>query len=270
MAEVGEITPWQTETPGERLFLIAYNIVKATAQPSIAEQTWMVSSNGLAEFFRLAVAMELTHRCLNASVDVMQARPSASAEAVLRELRTSVQLYGTGRSIGEVAEQSRLAAIAYIERKLPDGRKNAIHREGRHYCCWCGTYTSRGHGSETSDQATIEHLWPEFLGGTSVLENLTIACKNCNTDRQHAFTWAWFALQAMNEKLDSNGNLPRPIKLALGLHRLLRVAGGQTKFSRTPVSLKNASNILKGAIPKISLRKDKRYTFFEILQMTTD
>jgi hypothetical protein len=108
------------------------------------------------------------------------------------------------------------------------------------------------------------------LGGTSDLENLTIACEGCNKLRQHAFTWAWFALQAMNEKLDSNDKLPGPIMLALGLHRLLRVAGGRTKMSRTPVSLKQAAKILRGAIPKITLHKDKRYTFFEILQMSTE
>jgi 5-methylcytosine-specific restriction endonuclease McrA len=270
MAEVGEITPWRTETPGERLFLMAYDIVTTTAQPSIAAQTWMVSSHGLAEFFRLVVAMELTHRCLNASVEIMQVMPHASAEAVLRELRTSVQLYGPGRQIKEVAEQSRLAAIAYTESKTSDGTKNAVHRESRNYCCWCGTHTSRGQSPEKFDQATIEHLWPIFLGGTSDLENLTIACKSCNEDRQHAFTWAWFALQAMNEKLDSNESLPGPIRLALGLHRLLIVAGGQTKISRMPVSLKDASKILRGAIPTITLQKDKRYTFFEILQMSRE
>lgn len=270
MAAFGEIQPWQTETPGERLFLLAYGLAKSGVPVSLAEQPWMVSGQGLTEFLRLVVAMELTHRCLNASIEVVEANPGASSDAVMRELRGSVQLYGSGRVLGPITEQSRLAALAYVDRRLTDGRKNTTHREERQYCCWCGAHTSRGSSASNTDQATVEHLWPEFLGGTSIAENLTIACKDCNLARQHAFTWAWFGLQACNEKLDANGRLPRPIYLALALHRLIRVASGQTKLSRNPISLKDASKILKGAMPQVSLHPDRRYTFFEILQMSTE
>lgn len=270
MAVLGEIHPWQAETPGERLFLLAYNLAKSSVPMSLAEQPWMVSGQGFSEFLRLVVAMELTHRCLNAAVEVLEANPSASSDAVMRELRGSVQLYGANGVLGPIAEQSRLAALAYVTRKLTDGRKNTTHRDEKQYCCWCGTHTSRRPDGSQTDQATVEHLWPEFLGGTSIAENLTIACQECNSARQHAFTWAWFGLQACNEQLDARGRLPRTIYLALGLHRLMRVASGQTKLSKAPISLKGASKILKGAIPQVSLRKDRRYTFFEILQMSTE
>jgi hypothetical protein len=264
MATFGEIRPWQTETPGERLFLLAYDLAKSGVPALVTEQPWIVSGQGLNEFLRLVVAMELTHRCMNATMEVVETNPHVSVDAVMRELRGSVQLYGSERVLGPIAEQSRLAALAYLDRKLTEGRKNATHREERQYCCWCGTYTSRGVG------ASVEHLWPEFLGGTSIAENLTIACQECNSARQHAFTWAWFGLQACNEKVDANGRLPREIYLALALHRLIRVASGQTKMSRTPTSLKSASKILKGAIPQVSLQLDRRYTFFEILQISTE
>lgn len=267
---LGEVKPWQTETPGERLFLLAYDLAKAGVPTSLAEQPWMVSGQGLSEFLRLVVAMELTHRCLNASVEVIEANPGVSSDAVMRELRRSVQLYGPNHVLKLVAEQSRLAALAYVERNLTVGRKNATHREERHYCCWCGTHTSRTSSGSQKDQSTVEHIWPEFLGGTSIAENLTIACKECNSARQHAFTWAWFGLQAYNEKIDANGRLPRRIYLGLALHRLIRVASGQTKLAKGPISLKSATKILKGAIPEIKLHKDRRYTFFEILQLSTE
>ena len=270
MAVFSEIQPWQTETPGERLFLLAYGLAKSVIPTSLAEIPWVVSGQGISEFLRLVVAMELTHRCLNAAVEVIEANPDASSDAVMRELRDSVQLYGSNRALGPITEQSRLAALAYVNRKLTDGRKKATHRDERQYCCWCGTHTSRRSGGLQTDRGTVEHLWPEFLGGTSIPENLTIACKDCNSARQHAFTWAWFGLQACNEKIDSDRGLPRSIYLALALHRLIRVASGQTRLSRSLISLKDASKILKGAMPQVSLRSDRRYTFFEILQMSTE
>jgi hypothetical protein len=271
MGAFGAIQPWQTETPGERLFLLAYELAKSAVPTPLSEQSWMVSGQGLAEFLRLVTAMELTHRCLNVALEILQASPSASPDAVMRELRGSVQLFGSDGALSPVAEQSRLAALAYLDRNLSTGRKNSTHRDEKQYCCWCGTHTTRrpGGGSH-ADQATVEHLWPEFLGGTSDAENLTIACKDCNSARQHAFTWAWFGMQACNEMLDANGRLPRPVYLALALHRLILVASGQTRMSRTPTSLKGASRILKGAIPQVSLQKDRRYTFFEILQMSKE
>lgn len=269
MAALGEVRPWQTETPGERLFLLAYELAKSGLPSTTSDHAWIVSGQGLSEFMRLILAMELTHRCLNAAVAVVDTNPGASPEAVLRELRGSVQLYGTQTSLGSITEQSRLAALAYVDRKLTDGRKNATHRDEKGYCCWCGTHTSRDPAAG-SGQATVEHLWPEFLGGTSTAENLTIACYGCNTARQHAFTWAWFGLQGCNEKLDSKGRLPGHVYLALALHRLITVASGQTKMSRTPTSLKGASKILRGAIPKVVLQPDRRYTFFEILQLSAE
>lgn len=270
MAALGEIRPWETETPGERLFLLAYGMVKPVIPLLLTDQAWVVSGEGLSEFLRLVAAMELTHRCLNAAVEVVEANPHASAEVFRRELRTSVQLYGSDGALGPITEQSRLAAIASVDRKLSDGKKNATHRDEKGYCCWCGTHTSRSKGAPATDQATIEHLWPEYLGGTSIAENLTIACKDCNSARQHAFTWAWFGLQGCNERLDANKRLPRPINLALALHRLMRVASGQTKISRTPTSLKTALRMLRGAMPKVTLQPHKRYTFFEILQLSTE
>lgn len=120
-------------------------------------------------------------------------------------------------------------------------------------------------GTPPHSKSTVEHLWPEFLGGTSTPENLAIACQYCNTTRQHAFNWAWFATQAINEKLDANGALPREILLALALHRLIKVASGQTALSESRMSLKDAVRLLKGAIPRLELEPKVRYTFFEIL-----
>lgn len=270
MAEIAEIKNWETETPGERLFLLTYDLVKQSVAPFPAQRSGFVSGSGLTEFLRLVAAMELTHRCLNAAVRILETAPQASSDSIKRELRSSVELYEANGVMAPLAEQSRLAAIAYLDQKLTVGKKNKTHRDEARYCCWCGKHTSRTKGADADDHATVEHLWPEFLGGTSIDENLTIACQACNSARQHAFTWAWFGLQGCNEKLDSNQKLPRQLYLALGLHRLIKVASGQTRVSQRPVTLKTASKMLRGAFPEVKLDPGRRYTFFEILQLATE
>jgi HNH endonuclease len=270
MASISEIKPWATETPGERLFLLAYDLIRNTMPPPLADQSWAVSAAGLSEFMRLTAAMELTHRCLNAAVMSLTVNRHCSTETIRRDLRSSVELYEADSVLSPLAEQSRLAGIAYVDQKLSIGRKNLTHKQEKPYCCWCGRHTSRSKQMSAPDFATVEHLWPEFLGGTSIEENLTIACYSCNCARQHAFTWAWFALQACNVELDANASLPKQIYLALALHRLMRVASGQTRISRTQVSLKDAAKMLRGAIPSVTLQPSRRYTFFEIFHLSSD
>lgn len=271
MAAIGEIGPWMTETPGERLFLIAYNLVKDIGQSIPLSNSWIVSTDGFSEFIRLVAAMELTHRCLNVAVETISENQFSSVERITQELRRID--VGQGISNGALrtlAEATRLAAIAYVNQKLTDGQKNRTHKNEKPRCCWCGTHTTRAKNNSNDDTATVEHLWPEYLGGTSVEENLTIACKACNTARQHAFTWAWFALQSCNEELDRHNRLPRHIYLALALYRLMRVAAGKTRISRNLISLKEASTMLKGAVPEVVLQPNRRYTFFEILSLSTE
>lgn len=272
MATIGELRPWATETPGERLFLYAYDLMKDSVLQVQADQSWIVSAAGLCEFMRLVAAMELTHRCLNTAIGSILVNPQSSPLAIRRELRTSVELYVGEAMLGLLSEQSRLAAIAYLDQKLSSGKKNLTHRQEKPYCCWCGRFTSRAKQATAAgpDVATVEHLWPEYLGGTSTEENLTIACQSCNSARQHAFTWAWFPVQACNEELDANNSLPKQVYLALALHQLMRVASGQTRISRNAVSLKAASRMLRGAIPKVNLQPSRRYTFFEILQLSAE
>lgn len=270
MATISNIARWIPETDGERLFLAVYQFVAPSVPALLEGQSWLVSSAGLTELCRLIAAMELTYRCLNVSVDLYEANEQASIDALMHRLRLVVGLHQRVDATMQIAQSARLAAFAYINRKLTAARITEVHRDASKICCWCGTPTSRKKGTPSQSKATVEHLWPEFLGGTSTPENLAIACEDCNTARQHAFNWAWFATQAINEKLDANGALPREILLALALHRLIKVASGQTALSYSRMSLKDAVRLLKGAIPRLDLEPKTRYTFFEILNHATE
>lgn len=269
MASFSELHPWDPETPGERLFLALYDLVREDVPDLFVGRDWFVSVNGLSEFLRLTAAMELTHRCLNAVGEHLQVSPSAPVSAILQLLRSSVEMYGHGPTTLRIAELTLQAGLAALEKHFTPHRIDKIHRESSR-CCWCGKAVSRKQGTAEGSIATIEHLWPVFLGGSSSQANAAVACDSCNGARQHAFSWAWFAVQGFNEKLDKNQNLPRNVRLALALHRLMRVASGRTRVSRTAVSLKTAAQMLKVVEPKVQLEQDRRYTFFELIQFSEE
>jgi hypothetical protein len=265
MAEITNLKPWATSTVGESLFLFAYNLVASTLIRPEHELSWLNSSLGMNEFFRLTSTMEIVHRCLNTAVPLIKITPDISSVKIAGELQTTLQTRSINGSTLKLAELTRLSALAYVNRNLPEGLANSIHKTSKKLCCWCGKNTSRLKSSVDADKATVEHLWPEFLGGESIEANLIIACGACNSARQHAYNWAWFGVQACNEKLDSNKSLPRDIKLSVGLHRLMKVASGQTRYSNEIITLKDAAIRLQAVIPSISLVEDTRYTFLEIL-----
>lgn len=266
MAKLSLIARWIPETDGERLFLAIYHFVTPNVPPLFGGKSWIASPDGMTELSRLIASIEVTHRCLNLAVELYEVNPHASVDALVHRLRLKLGLHQMGDATIKVAQTARLAALAYINRRLTKTQIADTHRSGSKTCCWCGIATQRKNGTPRNCKATVEHLWPEYLGGTSTPENLTIACEECNTKRQHAFSWAWFATQAVNEKLDKNGSLPRELLLSLGLHRLIKVASGQSIFSAKRISLKDAAMALKGAIPQVNLEAGIRYTFFEILE----
>jgi 5-methylcytosine-specific restriction endonuclease McrA len=266
VADLSGVASWLPETDGERLFMVAYQIA-APCVPALFEgQSWVVSPEGIAEACRLSAAMEITHRCLNEGVDLFTANPHGSVDSMVHRLRLVIGMHQMGDLTLRVAQASRLASLAYINRQLTPQTKNLVHQTEKAFCCWCGNSTVRSKGAANHEKATVEHLWPEFLGGNSAIENLAIACYKCNTARQHAFTWAWFPTASINEMLDANGAIPREVELSIALHRLIKVASGQTPYSKDRTTLKNAMRLLNGAIPKLNMHINKRFTFFEILQ----
>lgn len=261
---------WIPETSGEKLFLYLYGVVAPHVPELFTDQSWVVSSRGMSDFFRLTATMELTHRCLNEGVDLVSTNENASSRALVYRLQSRVGLTDSRLEIFRIAEMTRIAALSYVTRKLTTTRADEIHRQANKRCCWCGALTSRAKATPKHEQATVEHLWPEFLGGTSSPENLTIACKDCNERRQHAFTWAWFRTQSFTGLHSATNFLPKEMKLAAALHRLVRIASGQTHHSTKRTTLKEAVGLIPQAIPTFACELDTRYTFFEILNLATE
>jgi hypothetical protein len=62
-------------------------------------------------------------------------------------------------------------------------------------CYSCGVQLDR-HSSDDKNSATIEHLWPQSLGGDSDFRNLLPACRACNTNRNEHADWPAFWFQS--------------------------------------------------------------------------
>jgi len=59
----------------------------------------------------------------------------------------------------------------------------ALWNGGYRNCCYCGVKLQKDDASSRDNYATVEHIVPVMLGGSSKLDNLTMACQTCNNNR---------------------------------------------------------------------------------------
>lgn len=73
--------------------------------------------------------------------------------------------------------------------KLGDARRRKLLRcseQQNHRCCYCGCHTwhpSYGEHGRKGRLATLEHIRTRESGGTDSMDNLSMACYNCNNSR---------------------------------------------------------------------------------------
>lgn len=273
MADFNRLSRWQPVTPGERLFMFLYDYVVDNTHDLLDEATWVVSVAGLNELSRLAVAMELTHRCLAVAVDMANALGEVAPVTIMQRLRFIIGI-NQGHILQQLAQETRLAALASLGPRTPnDTAKSQLYSSWGRDCCWCGRTTSSKKGTARETKTTVEHLWPMYLGGTSDMANLAVACEACNNFRKHGYTWAWFAAQSFYEMPDENTSVKKEWQLALALHRLMKVAAGKsTAHGSARTTLKEAAYALGSAIPKIAFPAGdrNRYTYFETLNLAEE
>jgi 5-methylcytosine-specific restriction endonuclease McrA len=267
MAILAPVESWKTTTHGEEVFLLNYVRVSAEIPVDfLPEHSWIANSRGWVEFVRLSAAMELTHRCIGTGVELLKDIPEATADNVLHRLSMQVGLPRSGFEAMRLAQSTLFAARNSMVKSTPQGVTHAIYKQWGPKCCWCGRHVSST-PSGGKPLHSLEHIWPRYLGGSSVEENLAVACAKCNTKRGHAFTWAWFPVQAMwTKRRPATAGQTEAMDYALALHRIMKVASGRTEYSATKTTLKGATQLLKTAIPSVRLvAPSKRFTFFELL-----
>lgn len=115
-------------------------------------------------------------------------------------------------------------------------------------CYVCGVVTIKN--ANGPERATVDHLWPQSLGGNSSFYNLLPACDGCNSNREDRAAWSefWFQRLYLGPKPSENA-----IKSALG--RRARVALQYQRIRQHTadgMSLKRAL-MLVGPLPVLSL-----------------
>lgn len=71
-----------------------------------------------------------------------------------------------------------------ISRKEWNRRRRAVIQRDGYSCSYCGKETM---------QITVDHIVPLYLGGSSDLKNLTVACHSCNSSKGRKTVEEWRA-----------------------------------------------------------------------------
>lgn len=256
-------------TSGEDLFLNLYDDLGAkisTKGPDDIGLEFLVNGPAFENFSRISASFEVFVRCLRNGVETYRLTPGARPEEYVRNLRFEVEL--PNRLFQNLKFGQRLMLASRV---AAEGIRNSqIERDATKdlppicYLCGDGLRNKKGIGLKP----TIEHVWPLSFGGETVGANLLLACGDCNSKRGNIATWAMgpvHSTQYVQSSKDEK-NPPQTLKFSLGLARILFAAQPVGK-RREPKTLRDASLDVCPAIPKLSLTKDRMYTYFELTEI---
>ncbi len=257
---------WKPATLGEETFLHAYQYFGrhlTLAIPPPHSMDSLYSGDLFVEFSRLHASLEIFFRALRGAVfSLPQAghlQPLHFGKYLARQGFVSSALVVDRR----FCERLKLAAKVSTEARPPAPALAKKIREEMGRCYMCGRQlTQKG---DDVDRATVEHLWPLSLGGGSNEENLIAACRKCNLGRENSVTWAWGPVQATDYKNDTSKNPPMPLRVSLGMVKLMDEAAGRNGRMKL-LTLKQAAVSAAPLFPTIAFDDGRHRTYFELLE----
>lgn len=254
-------------TYGEELFLNLYDDLGAhvtVTGPHDIGMEFLVDQVGFQSFSRLVVTFEVFLRCVRSAKMVFGEQPGAPANRFAQVVRRDIDL--PPRLLQNSAFAERLKQVGRIV--FDKGRNKLIERNATRdeppHCYLCGVALTEDGGNA---QRSIEHVWPQSLGGQTVEANLMLACKDCNSERGHMSTWAVGPVQStfFTYSTKNPANPEKPLRFSLALARLMDAARPTDKRS-SPLTLRDAARKIRPAVPKLDLIPDRPYLYFELLQ----
>lgn len=145
-------------------------------------------------YIRGALAIHAVRRMLSLWDDVVQVAPVAETT----RLKTV-----TSASIAEVFPVLEESLRTHLARSLirtydarnqkiiPSVRKAALRPFKKTSCYLCGVTLIESSPKAGEAKLTLDHLWPQSLGGESDPENLLPACQRCQDAKADAISWEW-------------------------------------------------------------------------------
>jgi hypothetical protein len=230
------------------------------------ELPFLDHSYNFRKFVRLVTSVNIFLRAHRAIRALLEINIDAPDQAIARELNSIIFLDIPRGRFAQLVQQARQSATVSLEDKLTQGLKNLVWKVDGMQCYLCGVaLTASG---DIANKRSVDHLWPQALGGASLIENLVPCCKDCNSKKQHDITWAWGPVQSTYESLARADVKPNgAIRMSLGIARLMFVALGATESTLGKTTLKGAAKKLGTAIPDLKLKTRYPYTYFELLHL---
>ncbi|WP_348697909.1 hypothetical protein [Duganella fentianensis] len=168
---------------------------------------------------------------------------------------------------GRLARHLIAASDSSFRSISPTVRKNVIGLRGTANCYLCDKQIFDDRSDQDPDLLTLEHLWPQSMGGDSIEANLVPACPACQNDTKDTLSWEW--LNIHNLVLP-----PEPTEQALkSISRKTRVA----KHFEHAIKIATEEKItLKNALLRIGPRQQELsyvktgmpVTFFDLKTVT--
>jgi hypothetical protein len=261
-------------TDGERLFIAIRDQV--LTPDNLLSSDWRTVESVLhlvsgsldfPEYVRGAVAIHAVRRLLrywDAQYDVGIA-PELAVRRVSKFI--SEDVFPTLEQALAVRLARLVTAAVRVSRKSPTQtvRKAVIPQRSPIQCYLCARALSAQAPPGDPQEVTIEHIWPQSIGGESVEDNLLPACVDCQNEKKDLFSWEWFGVHNLvlppEPSVDALRSVPRGARIARHYFHVMNVC------REDQISLK-AGFMRVGPATPIRCRKlgyGMPVTFFELL-----
>lgn len=283
---------WVPSTAGEEFFLALYEVLGKPITVDHPEQNdleYLVSPAAFAESVRLAATVDVTLRCIRTGKEMLDGSKVAW-KAMGKALRTEVGIPPI------LSDNTRFCQLAIqtseIAQAKPRSKENEakLRAGGERKCYLCDSVLNMN-GNE-GRPFSVEHVWPQSMGGDSRLENLLPACTDCNSKRQHQVSWAtgpvfstWLkspvpvdnqgyaiTVDPKCKSKPKNETASNHLWVSLALSRITAVASGEpwagNRYGGRPMTLKDAAmaiGALRTVVEFPPGTAGKRFTFFELM-----
>lgn len=284
---------WIPSTDGEEFFQELYEVLGKPITVDHPQQTdfeYLVTPTAFAESVRLAATVDVALRCIRTGREMLsgsQVTWKAMGKALRNEVGIPPILSDNARFC-QLAVQTSEIAQAKPRDKVNEAKLRA---GGQRKCYLCGALL-RMNGNE-GKSFSVEHVWPQSMGGDSRLENLLPACTDCNSRRQHQVSWAtgpvfstWlkspipvdpdgYAISAdssASKYKPKNETASNHLWVSLALSRIAAVASGEpwagNRYGGRRMTLKAAAMAMGAVRTVVEFppgTAGKRLTFFELM-----
>lgn len=253
-------------TPGEDLFLDLYSLLAKDVSVRAgrgAELDFLLNAEGFSAFVRLSATLEVFLRYIRAARGAYAELAHLPATEFVKRLRQELDMPRHLLDNKRFCETFKLAGEVASARTRSRGIENSVIKTEPKNCIWCDV----GFGDDKLAARTIEHMWPLSLGGATVVENLVLACNDCNSKRSDMISWAAGPVQAtFHVRSSKNEKNPRDtLQFSMSLARLTSAARATAK-RRHLLTLKEAATNIRPLVPQLQLIHDRPYLYFELLE----